>query len=116
MGVHEVTVGQFRQFVIQNKYQVGDERWLKPGFQQSDDHPVVFVNWQNAVDFCTWLSAKEGKKYRLPTEAEWEYSCRAGKAGVRYGFGSEDADLGLYAWYKTNSGDKTHPVGQKKEN
>ena len=51
------------------------------GFEQTDNHPVVFVSWQNAVDFCNWLSKKEGKKYRLPTEAEWEYSCRAGRVG-----------------------------------
>jgi formylglycine-generating enzyme required for sulfatase activity len=60
LGSTEVTVGQFRQFVEESKYQVGDERWQNPG--QSDDHPVVFVSWQNAVDFCTWLSDKEGKR------------------------------------------------------
>ncbi len=117
MGVHEVTVSQFRQFVKNNNYQMSDDRWQNPGFEQTEDHPVVFVSWNNAVDFCEWLSKQQHvKKYRLPTEAEWEYSCRAGQARTRFGFGNEDADLGLYAWYVSNSDGKTHPVGQKKEN
>ncbi len=73
LGATEVTLGQFRQFVEANpKYQVVDDKWKDPGFEQTDDHPVVSVTWTNAVDFCAWLSQKEGEKYRLPTEAEWE--------------------------------------------
>ena len=94
MGATEVTVGQFRQFVDEEGYQVGDGRWRNPGFDQTDKHPVVWVSWKNAVDFCKWLSKKEGKEYRLPTEAEWEYSCRAGKAGSRYCFGDDEARAG----------------------
>ena len=116
MGATEVTVGQFRQFVEEEGYQVGDGRWRNPGFDQTDQHPVVFVSWNNAVDFCKWLSKKEGKEYRLPTEAEWEYSCRAGKAGSRYCFGDDEAQLEDYAWYRKNSGGGTHPVGKKKPN
>jgi formylglycine-generating enzyme required for sulfatase activity len=117
MGATEVTVGQFRRFVAEAKYRVGDEGWQKPGFAQADDHPVVCVSWHNAVDFCAWLSKKEGKVYRLPTEAEWEYCCRAGgRAGSRYCFGDDDGDLTLYAWYDRNSGGRTHPVGQLKAN
>ena len=116
LGSTELTVGQFRQFVKAEKYQAGDDRWQEPGFEQADDHPVVWVSWQNAVDFCTWLSEKEGKKHRLPTEAEWEYSCRAGKGGTRYCFGNEDADLGLYAWFEANSGGKTQSVGKLRPN
>ncbi len=116
LGATEVTVGQFRQFVDEEAYQVGDGRWRNPAFDQTDQHPVVFVSWNNAVDFCKWLSKKEGKEYRLPTEAEWEYSCRAGKAGSRYGFGDDDAQLKDYAWFEQNSGGGTHPVGKKKPN
>jgi formylglycine-generating enzyme required for sulfatase activity len=115
MGVHAVTVGQFRAFVNDSKTKM-DDAWLKPGWEQTDAHPVVNVYWNDAVDFCTWLSQKEGKQYHLPTEARWEYSCRAGRTGARYSFGDEDADLGLYAWYQANAGAQTHPVGQRRPN
>ena len=52
-----------------------DYSWQKAGFEQTDEHPVVNVSWNDAVAFCDWLSRKEGKTYRLPTEAEWEYAC-----------------------------------------
>jgi formylglycine-generating enzyme required for sulfatase activity len=117
MGTTEVTVGQFRKFVAANrKYGVGDDRWREPGFPQSDEHPVVWVSWQNAIDFCNWLTDKEGKKYRLPTEAEWEYSCRAGKPNARFGYGNDDAELESYAWFDYHSGNGTHRVGDKQPN
>jgi hypothetical protein len=52
--------------------------WRNPGFEQTDDQPVLQISWNDAQAFCEWLSAKEGRRYRLPTEAEWEYACRAG--------------------------------------
>jgi formylglycine-generating enzyme required for sulfatase activity len=116
MGGTHVTVGQFRQFVEEAKYNIGDDRWKNPGFEQFDDCPVVLVAWDNAVAFCDWLSQKEGKTYRLPTEAEWEYSCRAGKKNLRYCFGDDDAKLEDYCWYSKNSGGGTRPVGKKKPN
>lgn len=71
----EITREQFLAFVKESGY-----KWdvKKPDFQTSDDHPVVAVTWDNATAFCEWLSKKEGRTYRLPTEAEWEYACRGG--------------------------------------
>ena len=60
------------------------------------DHPVVYVSWNDADEFCKWLSKKEGKTYRLPTEAEWEYACRAGTK-TRYSFGDDPQELVRYA-------------------
>ena len=105
LGVYEVTRGQFHQFVAESGYRTEAEKdrkgalgwneemkkieqnarftWQNPGFQQTDDHPVVNVSWKDAVAFAAWLSRKEGKNYRLPTEAEWEYACRA-RSKTRY--------------------------------
>jgi formylglycine-generating enzyme required for sulfatase activity len=85
------------------------------GFEQTDEHPVVNVSWNDAKAFCDWLGGKEGKTYRLPSEAQWEYACRAGNT-TRYCFGDEESGLGEYAWYDKNSGSRTHPVGQKRPN
>ena len=75
------------------------------------------INWDMAVEFCKKLSAKTGMAARLPTEAEWEYACRAGsKTRFYYGDDLDYEHLGDYAWYGYNSDRKTHPVGQKKPN
>jgi formylglycine-generating enzyme required for sulfatase activity/photosystem II stability/assembly factor-like uncharacterized protein len=73
LGVYEVTNAQYEQFDPEHKKLRG-----KFGNGSGDNDPVTYVTWQQAVDFCAWLSKKEGKPYRLPTEAEWEYACRAG--------------------------------------
>ncbi|MCD4727051.1 MAG: formylglycine-generating enzyme family protein [Pirellulales bacterium] len=115
LGVYEVTRGQFRQFVADTGYKTDAEKganpgargfnpdtkefgfnenysWRNAGFEQTDEHPVVNVSWNDAVEFCKWLSKKEGKTYRLPTEAEWEYACRAGTT-PRYYSGDDPEKL-----------------------
>ena len=77
--------------------------------------PVEKVSWDDAVNFCKKLSANEDRTYRLPTEAEWEYACRAGSTTC-YCFADDAAQLGEHAWVRENSDWRTHPVGKKKSN
>ena len=79
------------------------------------DYPVEEVSWDMAQQFCQKLSQKTGKKYKLPSEAQWEYACRAGST-TKYYFGDDDNQLGDYAWYDDNSNCQTHAVGEKKPN
>jgi formylglycine-generating enzyme required for sulfatase activity len=104
MGAFEVTQGQYQQVMGTN-----------PSYFKGANLPVEQVSWDDAVEFCKKLSQKEGKTYRLPTEAEWEYACRAGTT-TKFSFGDDESQLGEYAWYGKNSGMKTHPVGKKKPN
>lgn len=119
LGIHEVSVGQFKQFVDETCQGSESERdgtgawgynaqiayfegrrpeysWRNPGFPQTASHPVVNVTWNDANAFCQWLSRKEGHNYRLPTEAEWEYACRAGSA-TRYHNGDDPESLASVA-------------------
>jgi len=109
MGVHEVTQAQYEQVMGVN-----------PSFFKGAGHPVETVSWNDAVEFCRKLSElpaekEAGNVYRLPTEAEWEYACRAGTT-TKYSFGDDDSKLGDYAWFRVGSGNETHPVGSKQPN
>jgi formylglycine-generating enzyme len=158
LGTYHVTRSQFRRFVKDSGYKTEAETesgrgaagwdaekktiadtdfnnvysWRNAGFPQTDEHPVLNVSWNDAVAFCKWLSKKEGKTYRLPTEAEWEYACRAGTT-TRYYSGDDPEKLAKVAnvsdatakakfpdWERTiKSSDGyvfTSPVGQFKPN
>jgi formylglycine-generating enzyme required for sulfatase activity len=109
-----------KQFYL-GKYEVTQLQWKavmgnKPSHFKGRDNPVEQVSWDDAQEFIKQLNAKEGhNRYRLPTEAEWEYAARAGTNSA-YFFGDNAALLKQYAWYSDNSEETTHPVGQKQPN
>jgi formylglycine-generating enzyme required for sulfatase activity len=129
MAKYEVTVAQFREFIYTSDYITPNNPWDRSG--QTENHPVTNVSWFDAVQYCNWRSAKENltpaykiqgqtvtrnqnaNGYRLPTEAEWEYACRAGTT-TPYSTGTS-LDTGA-AWTSGNSQYNAHPVGQKAAN
>ncbi len=124
LGKYPVTRGQFARFVSESGYrteaEIGpsggfgwdgakltqrkDFTWKNPGFAQTDTHPVTVVTCKDADAFLRWLSRKSGRTFALPGEAQWEYAARSGGAPA------------LDAWHKDNSGNSTHPVGEKAVN
>ena len=104
LGAHEVTQAQYQQVMGNN-----------PSHRRGATKPVERVVWNDAIEFCRKLSEKEGVEYRLPTEAEWEYACRAGTT-TAYSFGDDKSQLGKYAWFGGNSDNTIHPMGEKLPN
>ena len=130
--VHEVWVDSF----LMDRFEVTQEQYVSlvgsnPSHFRGDENPVDTITWADAALYCNFRSRAEGlqpcydedtaecdfqaKGYRLPTEAEWEYACRAGSYKERF-FGSDERKLRNYAWYAENSLERTHPVGQKQPN
>jgi formylglycine-generating enzyme required for sulfatase activity len=116
--VHKVIIPE--PFYL-GKYQVTQEQWKNimgnhPSCFEGNNRPVECVTWNEVQEFIKRLNSKAGSdKYRLPSEIEWEYACRAGTS-TKYFFGDSDLKLDEYAWYYANSENKTHSVGQKKPN
>jgi formylglycine-generating enzyme required for sulfatase activity len=130
-----ITRGQFKAFTNETRYKTEAEdgksggfgwdgskltqkkeyTWKNPGFPQTDEHPVVMITLKDAKAFCHWMQKKANRKITLPTEAQWEFACRAG-ATTRFYSGDNDADADDIAWTRNNSDHATHPVGQKKPN
>jgi formylglycine-generating enzyme required for sulfatase activity len=116
LGATEVTQSQFKRIMGWNPA-------IKSGADPDIDtssHPIETVSWEEAVEFCKKFSELPeeklaARKYRLPTEAEWEYACRAGSE-TAYSFGESTQRLGEYAWYMDNANRRSHPVGAKQPN
>lgn len=116
LSAHEVTQAQYEQVMGKSPSYfsaLGKGKDRVSG--DTSQLPVEQVSWNDAVEFCRKLSDEEGVEYHLPTEAEWEYACRAGTT-TAYSFGDDDSQLGEYAWYFENSKDITHSVGGLKPN
>ena len=134
LGATEITHQQFRSFVYETNYETEAERnggfGLENGsWRQStsyswkyvgdlvleDQSPALSISWNDADAFCKWLSESTEYQYRLPTEAEWEYACRAGSQTAWF-FGTDEGELGKYAWFSNNAGNKIYPVKLKLPN
>jgi uncharacterized protein (TIGR02996 family) len=137
LGTSAVTVGEFERFVTDTGYQTDAERgdgasgyinegwrrdgsinWRNPGFEQGAQHPVVCVSWNDVQVLIAWLNrtvASPGQVYSMPTEAQWEYACRAGSQTV-YFWGNSTKPMENYAWFISNSDKKTYPRETKKPN
>ncbi len=111
IGAYEITQAQYTAIMGINPsyYQEGH------GYSGTENYPVENLTWYEAREFCTALSVQTGRTFDLPSEAQWEYACRAGTTTL-YSFGDADELLATYGWYYANSNDATHPVGTKLPN
>jgi formylglycine-generating enzyme required for sulfatase activity len=102
MGKYPVTQAQWRTVAMSPKVKI--DLSLSPSYHRGEDNPVEQITWYEAQEFCARLSRLTGENYRLPSEAEWEYACRAG-TNTEYYFGDDPSQLDDYGWYGNNSGD-----------
>src|SRR5262245_29868313 len=111
LGKYEVTFDEYDRFALATgKPLLVDQVWGR------GRRPVINVSWEDARDFAIWLSKQTGKRYRLPTEAEWEHAARSGGKDEIWAGTSDEGELGEYAWFSQNSKNRTQPVGTRKSN
>lgn len=110
VGKYPVTFAEYDAFCdVTGREKPEDQGWGR------DHRPVINVSWDDAQAYCRWLGRQTGQDYRLLTEAQWEYACRAGSDTI-WCFGDDEKQLGDYAWYWKNAERKTHPIGEKRAN
>ena len=113
IGIYPVTQGQWKSLMgtdVKQQRDKADTNWALKG--EGDDYPMYYVNWDEAQEFIRYLNAATGKHYRLATEAEWEYAARGGAKSQGYKYSGSNS-VNDVAWYRVNSGDATHSVGNK---
>jgi sulfatase modifying factor 1 len=111
IGKYPVTVGQYKKYCTAT----GTAMPEAPSWGWNDKHPIVNVNYNDAVSYCNWLGEEYGGDWRLPTEAQWEFAARGGTKSQRFTYSGSN-DLDEVAWYADNAGGKTQAVGRKKAN
>ncbi len=110
IGQYPVTFAEYDRFCAATRRRPpSDQGWGRGG------RPVIDVDWEDARAYCRWLGEQTGEHYRLASEAEWEYACRAGTK-TRWSCGDDESRLVAHAWYAKNAGGRTHPVGQRAAN
>jgi len=128
IGKYPVTIREYIEFIkdTETHYPIWLEKDSEYNIQKGHNNyyknmnltanaPIIGISWYDAMAYCKWLSQKANRIYRLPTEAEWEYACRA-ETTTKWYFGDHETELDKYSWYSKNSEKTTHNVGQKRPN